>query len=222
MIKTALLDFKNINTFHYNHKKNDFIENFLIDNDIDILFITNYINYSLDVDVQDSNDNVFYSEFEDNYVIYKGIAEYNVCNIILVKRIYDNFHIESKHYSDFLIQPLSVYSYSQGVRLICLDENTRKSNKNSVKSLLTNNTIIGGIFDTKNEKLFNENDKIMLSNNSYYGMLFKRFYSNTLAVVKSKYFDNSIITCRCIKDSNILINSIYKFGNLLSKNKFVS
>lgn len=213
MINCALIDFKNINTFNFNYKKNDYIENYLLDNDIDILFITNYINYSLDLDVEDYNDNVFYSEIEDNYIIYKGILHFNVCNVILVKNIY-NFNIETKYYSDFFIQPLSIYSYYHGIRLICLDENTRKSNKNSIKSLSANNTIIGGVFDTKNEKLFNENDKIILSNNSYYGMIFKRFYSNTLAVVKSKYFDNSIITCKCIKDSNIFINSINKLTSL--------
>tara|TARA_B100000886_G_scaffold334524_1_gene290163 strand:- start:1067 stop:1711 length:645 start_codon:yes stop_codon:yes gene_type:complete len=213
MINCALIDFKNINTYNFNYQKNDYIENYLLDNDIDILFITNYINYSLDIDVEDYNDNVFYSEIEDNYIIYKGILHFNVCNIILVKNIY-NFNIDTKYYSDFLIQPLSIYSYYHGIRLICLDENTRKSNKNSIKSLFTNNTIIGGIFDTKNEKLYNENDKIILSNNSYYGMLFKRFYSNTLAVVKSKYFDNSIINCKCIKDSNIFINSINKLTSL--------
>lgn len=216
IINCAFIDFKNINTFHHNHKKNDFIENFLIDNDIDILFITNYINFSLDIDVSDNNDNVFYSEVEENYIIFKGKPHYHVCNIILVKKIYNNFKIENKNYSDFIIQPLSIYSYLHGIRLTCLDENTRKRNINNIKDFFTTSSIICGIFEKESEKLYRKNSQIILSNDSYYGMLFKRFQSDTLSVVKSKYFDNSIITCRFIKDQNILINSIYKIASFFN------
>ena len=215
MINCAFIDFKNIKTFHFNYKKNDYIEGFLIDNDIDILFITNYINHSLDADVEDSNNNVFYSVIEEEYIIYKGIVKYNICNVILVKNIY-NFNIETKYYSDFFIQPISLYSYYHGIRLICLDENTRKNNINNIRNLLTTSTIIGGIFEKKNENINRKNSQLILSNDSYYGIICKRFKTNALAVVKSKYFDNSIITCRCFKEPNILINSINKLTNFFN------
>ena len=206
MFNCSLIDFKDINSFNYNYKKSDYIEDYLIDNNIDILFIINYINYSLevDVDVESSNDNVFYTNIEQNYKIYKGIGLYNICNIILVKKEYIGFKILDKYYSDFIIQPLSIYNYTLNITLVCIDETaTTHNNHKPIEKLLKNqNIIMGGLFRKENNKFYQYDKKLILIDNSYYGLVLKKFKSNELSVIKSNLFDNSIISCSCNLEVN--------------------
>jgi len=220
MFNCSLIDFRDINSFNYNYKKSDYIEDYLIDNNIDILFIINYINYSLEADVQNSNDNVFYTNIEQNYKIYKGIGLYNICNIILVKKEYTGFKIILQMYSDFIIQPLSLYNYTLNITLICIDETatTHNNNKPIEKLLKNENIIMGGLFRKENNKFYQYDKKLILIDNSYYGLVFKKFKSNQLFVLKSNFFDNSVISCSCNKEVNTSILKFYysKINNLFS------
>jgi hypothetical protein len=216
----SLIDFRNLTSFQYNYKKNDFIENYLIDNDTDILFIINYYNNSLDADIENTYDNVFVSNIEENYNIFKGITKNNVCNIILVKNIYKHFVIKDKYYNNYnyTIQPLIIYSYFHNLTLICVDETLKYkvSHKLIEKLLKNNNTIIAGCFGLEN-KVHKYNNQLLLFNDYHYGLVFKRFNGKGLAVLKSNFFDNSIVSCFLQQDNQNIIQYYFsKFNSLFS------
>ena len=211
MLNCSLIDFEDIYSSNFNYKKSDYIEDYLLRNNVDVLFITNYINYSLEIDVESFNDNVFYSNIEDNYKIYKGIPLYNTCNIIIIKKHFDCFIDSHEYYDNYIVQPLSLYIHNLNLTLICVDETTKYSNMHypDYSFLKRDNTIIGGIFDIKNNNCYNNSNFIIRNNNYIFGILFKKIQGKDVELIKSKYFDNSIIRCNCVKVENESVLKYY-------------
>lgn len=207
MLKTSYIDFSDYyNNLHYS--KSDSLEDVIIKKNLDIIFITNYINHSFDFDVVCILDNVFYNELETKYNIYKGSIKNKMCNIIIIKKNLGKFELCFESFDEeFKIKPLILKN--KLYTLMCIDfTNTNfigKHNTLIYKSTVikylqkATNIIVGGIFEFNLKYLykfinFNINS---IQHNFKYGIYCKNMKTieNDISIVK--YFRKNLVLCNC-------------------------
>lgn len=206
MYTCALIDFKNIYSFNHSLEKGDYIEDYVLKNDIDILFITNYINYSLYVDVENYNDNVFYSNLDGKYTIFKGSIRNKICNIILIKIKYNSFTLIKSYFNDSIIQPLIIVDNVSKVKLICFDQTNELNRESIIEKLLQDDiyTILAGSFK-KDNMIHKYNNEILKYYNIYYGIIYKKMENIHFKEIYSKLFDKNIISFSCLEENTNFI-----------------
>ena len=232
MYNCSFIDFDNININNY--KKNDYITVYLIEHNIDIMFVTNYIN-SIDIDdiddvfysdlvddEYDEYDNIFYSDLEDNYNMYKGEFYNNKCNIIIINKKFGSFNKIKVPilFDKLIIKPLILFSKFYNLTLVCVDnsKNNTSYNVNLVNYVynINNYAILAGSFNYK-IKYFNAcfTQKV-INNDYYYGILLKNFCNKNMEYINTELFNSFLVNCKCIEDSNnnIITRYFYKFTNL--------
>lgn len=203
MITNYIINFDDISNIALFNKYN-YIESYIITNNIDILFIINYKNYTLDMDVDNYLDNVFYTKLENNYNIYKGELCNNICNAILIKKKFLNFSIIKKKYKDYNIQPLVLHNFYTNLTLVCINE--IKYNKNLYYQINNfcnkNNTIIAGIFIKNKIDIYENNydNKLIEFKDYYSGIFLKQYNVKEFEITKSDIFNN-IIKCTLLEES---------------------
>ena len=208
----------NFNGLINSSNKSDFIEQYLTNNNFDILFITNYNSNSINFDVIDDeeNENVFIDILEDKYNIYKGQITNNICNVIIIKKSLGNFtYIEKNISHDVIIKPLQIYSKQIDLNLICLNNSESASNIAEIIDFINNNNnnnyIIGGYFNTQlkninittlnksiitNEDILNEDTHNESNNNLVYENTLKEHYLEKFKygiIFNNLNFDNLIL-----------------------------
>ena len=214
MISNYIINFDDIGNINLFHKYN-YIESYIINNNIDILFIINYKNYTLDMDVDNYLDNVFYTTLENDYNIYKGELYNNICNAILIKKKFFNFSIIKKKYNEYNIQPLVLHNFYTNLTLVCVNEikhnkniynkNNNFCNKNNTNTIIAGNFIKNKInkYDTKYDTKYDSKyDTKLIENKDYYsGIFFRKYYIKEFEITNSDIFNN-IIKCNLLEEPN--------------------
>ena len=213
MFRTSYINFENFyNTSRYSEC--DFLEELILKENLDILFITNYVNYSFDFDVDCILDNVFYNELETKYDIYKGEIINKICNIIIVKKKIGKFqYCHEKFYKEFKIKPLILKSDSEDSinknTLMCIDfsnknflgkQNTLIYNSSIIKYLQkAKYIIVGGLFEFRLKYLFKFINNTYNINYSNHELKFGIYCKNNKVldsnICKLNNFTNNLVLC---------------------------
>lgn len=225
--------------------KADFIDEYLLKHNFDILFIINYKSNSLNFDVIYEGENVFIDKLEEEYNIYKGKITNNICNIIIIKKSLGNFTKIEKHFNndfnnnfnndfnnDFKVNPLQIYNKKLNLHLLCIDDSKSYVYDFIKKMNKVNNYIIGGNFNKKLNNIVNidlEYNSVSNTNkideynsNLGYDNEYKSYYLEKYKygiIFNNQNFDNLVLRKTHIFDSNIIETILtHKYSNFKSIN----